>query len=230
MSTLDKRISELPAVDIGTLTGTEQFEIIWFNGSSWVNESMTLEELFTIMTAAAGVVPTGSAYQVLQLESDGSTPVFLNYLYDLYGIQSLDYFNRNLLNSTGGVVLNYSNAFVEISSIMGEGYRPSTTLFGTSGIGCGLSLADGSNNIAGQITLHTGTGVGIGTYLALGWFTSFPNNSFVSLTPANSVTAALYGSNQVYPATSGSSLVIVSGAAPLADSSTYSWFYTVVGG
>jgi len=230
MATSDKRISELTVVDTGALTGAEQFEIIWFNGSSWVNQSMTLADLFTIMTSLVGGLPTGNSYQVLQLESDGSTPVFLNYFYDLYGMESIDYFNRNLANASGGVVLNYSNAFVEISSIMGEAYRPSMTLYGTSGTGCSASLADGSNNIGGQITLNTGTGVNTGAYLALGWFGSFPNNSFVSLTPANAVTAALSGANQVHVLTTASSLSLISGVSPLADSSTYSWFYTVIGG
>jgi len=111
MPTLNKRISELPAADTDTLTGAEQFEIIWFDGSSWTNQTMTLAELFTIMTSLVGGLPTGSAYQVLMLDGSGD-PAFGSNLNDGSGLTSLDIANRVLYNSIGDQVLDFSGGGV----------------------------------------------------------------------------------------------------------------------
>ena len=106
MSTLNKKISELPPADIGTLIGTERFEIIWSDGSSWFNQSMTLQDLVTILTSVAGGLPAGSAYQVLQIASDGATPVFDSYLYDNSGSVSFDINHRSIVNGDGEIAVD----------------------------------------------------------------------------------------------------------------------------
>ena len=119
MSTLDKKISELPAVDIGTLTGAERFEIIWSDGSSWFNQAMRLEDLVTILTSVLGGLPGGSDYQVLQLDGSGN-PTFGNQLNDSYGALSIDFFERVVYDDVGRPAFTYANGNKGIYSDGGE--------------------------------------------------------------------------------------------------------------
>ena len=150
---------------------------------------------------------------------------------DVSGINSLDANNRYLCNQYGSEVLQYQNFFIDTNAIAGHaGYSPSISYTLNAGAGASVSHATGSNNLSGKITLNTGTGVGTGPYINFSNNEAFPSDSFVTLTPANQLTAALYGTQQVSVTGNNSLWAIDSGSVPLADSSTYAWYYHVIGG
>ena len=150
---------------------------------------------------------------------------------DITGITSLDANNRYLCNQYGLGILNYQNFYIDTNAIAGNaGYSPSISYTLNAGAGASVSHPSGSNNLSGKITLNTGTGVGTGAYVNFSNNGAFPNNTFVTLTPANQLTAALYGNQQVCVIGNNAFWSILSGSAPLADSSTYEWYYHVIGG
>ena len=105
---------------------------------------------------------------------------------------------------------------------------------GGTGSGTGVSMTctfvTGSTDVAGQINILTGTSpVGSAVVATITFNTAFTTTApFVILEPANSATAALNGTSQVYVTATKSTFLINSGTAALSTPVTYSWIYHVI--
>lgn len=100
-------IDALPDVDMTLLDGTELFECL----QGGVNKKMDLMSWFTILSGGGGL-PSGSPYQVLQLEADGVTPAFGSVFYDNAGGYSIDIVNRTISDSSSYIVFDYQNRYL----------------------------------------------------------------------------------------------------------------------
>lgn len=109
----------------------------------------------------------------------------------------------------------------------------SLTLSNAGGTGAGTSptLTVIGGDQAGSIQVTTGTlpAGSNATIITLTFNAAFTNNAFVTLTPANSATAALTAAQQVYVTCSTTGFSIVSGTTGLTASTAYVWYYTVAG-
>lgn len=98
-----------------------------------------------------------------------------------------------------------------------------------AGTGATASLDTGSTDLAGQISVTTGAvGVTTGEQVTLTYDISFPNNSRVILTAADSNAALAEATLGVYK-TSGASSFTINVNVALTAASTYTWDYIVVG-
>ena len=88
MSIVNKKISELPNVDMMALTGAEEFEII----QGGINKKMDLETWYTILSGGGGggLPGGGTAHTTLRLGSDGVTPEWGYNIEDIMGMTAFD--------------------------------------------------------------------------------------------------------------------------------------------
>lgn len=98
----------------------------------------------------------------------------------------------------------------------GAGGSPTVTITGT--------------DAGGVITVTAGTTpTASATIVTVTYATAYPNNSFVTLTPANSTTALLSGANMVFTTGNTANFTITAGTTGLVTASVYKWYYTVSG-
>lgn len=103
---------------------------------------------------------------------------------------------------------------------------------GFSGSGTGGSGSVSGADSRGKITLTTGTScVGSASVLRVNFNVSYGLGvGAVLLAPANAAAAARSGAGQVYvDATAVGNFTMASGSTALADSTTYEWWYWVIG-
>lgn len=130
-------------------------------------------------------------------------------------------------NFNGDVILN-SNANVTATHFIGN---VSSAAAAGTGAGTGPTITLSGTDNDGSITVLTGTtpsGSGA-TVVTITYGLSFPTNSYVILTPANAITAALNGIGMVFTTANTTTWTITSGTTALTTATTYKWFYHVGG-
>lgn len=128
-------------------------------------------------------------------------------------------FNGNILGS------GTTNA--TFAHFVGNSATP--TIAAGTGAGTSPTLSISGTDQDGLITVTTGTTPsGTGAIIATITF-SFPyaNNVFISLTPANIITAALTGTTMIFPGTGSSNFTLNSGTVALTGATGYAWFYHI---
>lgn len=148
------------------------------------------------------------------------TNVTITNPYALYINSGGSYFNGNVTASTGAMATfthilgnNQSGTPPSIAAGAGAGTSPTVSISGTDMDGA-ITVTTGSTPTGSNATIVT---------ITYGY--SFPSNSYVTLTPANSTTASLSGTTLEYVTTSTSNFVVVSGTVALTGATTYKWFY-----
>lgn len=151
-------------------------------------------------------------------------------------------------NSTLGMTLSSSQNLTVVGSISGEGGSFVTTLSSLgdwhtsniasatvtagTGAGTGATTSQGGSFQDGNIAVTTGTlptAAGTVVTVTFSGF-AFPTNGYVTITPANALTAALSGTTMVYAGASATnSFSIKAGSVGLTAASVYSWNYHVGG-
>lgn len=109
------------------------------------------------------------------------------------------------------------------------------TIVAGTGAGAGptLTIADGSSDSSGWITLTTGKSPAASATVATVRFANPKGTaplSSITLTPAGATAATLSGTANVYvnqASTSSLLFVLMAGSTPLAAATTYTWFYRV---
>ena len=134
-------------------------------------------------------------------------------------------FTTSYLNTT---VLQ-SAQVVSTSQLKGN-LSASGFIAGSLGAGSGYTISSTGSQLAGLITLDTGTGCATGATIAQGVYTyPMTGGSFVQLTPYNRAAAILVGDSAVWVTSSDLAFSIKSGNTPLVDSTQYKWAYSVLG-
>lgn len=151
---------------------------------------------------------------------------------------SLMYGVMNATPTSQFLDFNATVSAYHLSGANASGGYSATTYMPTqvAGTGAGtsptISLTTGSNDIAGQISVLTGsspTGSNAIISTITYNFTYTSTNPFVSITPANAAAAALTGATQVYANSSAlTTFVIYSGSTALTAATTYLWNYHVI--
>ncbi len=98
-----------------------------------------------------------------------------------------------------------------------------------AGAGTSPTISVRGTDIAGEITLTTGTLPSLSaTVLTLTFASSYNTSPFISLVPANALTALLSGATMVFPTVGASTISLTSGATALTAATTYKWHYMVI--
>lgn len=106
-----------------------------------------------------------------------------------------------------------------------------TTFTAGAGAGSSPTITIAGSDIAGVITVTTGTAPtgSNATVVTVNYNTAYNTNSFPTLTPANALTAALNGIGMVFTTGTTSNFTISCGTTALAAATTYKWYYHVGG-
>ena len=135
---------------------------------------------------------------------------------------------NNLFNSTSGTS-TFSNDAIFQAHRIGSTTAPS--IAAGTGAGTSPTISITGNDQDGIITVTSGTlpaGSGA-TIVTVTYNTTFPTNSFVSMTPADASSALLSGVTMVFVTASTSGFTIKSGTTGLGASTTFQWYYHVGG-
>ena len=122
---------------------------------------------------------------------------------------------------------------VNMDIVQGAGATVAPTSVAGTGAGTSPTISISGSTLDGSITITTGTSpAGSNAIIATMTFfagTTFSNTCFPVLQPANAVTAALSAGNSIYTSGSSTGWSIRSGSTALAASTTYVWYYHVMG-
>lgn len=174
----------------------------------------------TFASTNSGTVYTDAASLWINGAPSAGTNVTLTHPWSLYVASGNSGFNGNVSTSGNAVVTSthfIGNVSSGIAAGTGAGTAPTVSISGTDN--------DGSVTILSGTT-PTGAGATIAT-ITYGF--AFPANSFVTLTPANAITAALNGIGMVFTTASNTAWTITAGTTALTGATTYKWFYHVGG-
>ena len=166
----------------------------------------------------------------IQIANDNydSTPVPISYL--SRGVYTGKVFVNTPIKDTvvNNMVTSMSSA-VGVGVLKGISATPTVSL-GT-GAGTSPSYTISGNGLSGKITITTGTtpSGSNATIATVTYPSSFPGNSFPSLTPGNAAAAQLAGTTMIYVNGAASGFTVVSGTSGLTASVTYVWYYSVSG-
>lgn len=110
-----------------------------------------------------------------------------------------------------------SSGLPSIGTGNGSGNSPSKNIVGT--------------NTAGKITLTTGSGCSASSNIITVTYSSltYSNNSFVVFSPGNTYSSSLTYSQAIYVTSSTTNFQFYSNINPLSNSTTYIWYYHVIG-
>lgn len=174
----------------------------------------------TFASTNSGTVYTDAASLWINGAPSAGTNVTLTHPWALYVASGNSDFNGNVSTSGNAVVTSthfIGNVSSGIAAGTGAGTAPTISISGTDN--------DGSVTVLSGTT-PTGAGATIAT-ITYGF--AFPANSFVTLTPANAITAALNGIGMVFTTASNTAWTITAGTTALTGATTYKWFYHVGG-
>jgi len=132
----------------------------------------------------------------------------------------------NTLTIGGGTFAGASNTNATFAHFVGNSSSP--TIAAGSGAGSSPTVSVTGTDQDGLIVITTGTlpSGSTATIVTVTFSASFPNNTFITLTPANITTAALTAA-QVYPTGTTTNFSIISNVTALTAATQYSWFYHV---
>lgn len=120
-----------------------------------------------------------------------------------------------------------ANTSVSLPHLLGTGSTP--TISEGSGAGTGASASITGSDIAGQVTLNTGTFPSASSTAVTVTFASpYSTAPYVVLFPSNSTAALLSGVSMIYVTSSPTTFILTSGTTGLTAASTYKWHYQVV--
>lgn len=145
-----------------------------------------------------------------------------------FGGQSVDHFQ---IQSWGGVsgatgpVLSRFDLFGRLA-----GGSTSPTIAANAGAGTSPTIAITGSDLAGKISLTTGTLPTLSADVFTVTFTgAFDATPYVVFSPANSATAALSGLGMVYVTATTTTFKFTVGATALGAATAYAWNYEVIG-
>lgn len=169
-------------------------------------------------TAGSATTYTNAATLQINGAPTAGTNVTFSNVWALYVAAGNGFFGGNISSTIGNAATfthflgnNQSTNAPTIAAGAGAGTSPS------------VSISGGDQD--GLITVTTGTlPTGSATVATITYGYAFPNNSYVVLYPANTVTAAL-GTLMVYTTGSASNFTLTSPVAGLGASATYKWNY-----
>lgn len=170
----------------------------------------------TINSTNTGVSYTNPASVFIQgAPVMGTNSSATNYVYSLFVNTGDSYFGG------GGVVNNLrGNSLTPAGAAgAGAGTSPTTSVVGSNLCGT-VNVTTGTSPTGANATVYTVTYNGSLTY---------QNGSIVELFPGNAATSALAGNSQVFATTTGTTFSIISGVTALAASTSYVWYYQVMG-
>ena len=175
------------------------------------------------LAAANAIVYTNAASVFINAAPTISTNVTITNSWAFYIASGKTYF--------GGDVSSYVGSNISFTHFVGNNSGNQTVTPGT-GAGAGNSASQAGTDQSGIINITTGTApAGSNAIIAtIGFGTAYPVACYVTLTPANAITAALSGTTMAYvSSTSTSGFVISSGTLALASGTLYQWYYSVGG-
>lgn len=192
-------------------TGTSSFGLYGFsfNGPtlSATNTGVTYPEAATVYINAAPTAGTNATLTTkwaLEIGSGNSL------------------FNGNVTGNVGSIL-----TFTHLLGNNAASNAPSIAAGSGAGTSPTVSIQGGDQD--GAITVTTGASPGLSATVAtITYGYAFPNNSYVVLYPANTVTAAL-GTLAVYTTGSTTNFTLTSPATGLSAAATYKWYYHVGG-
>jgi hypothetical protein len=121
-----------------------------------------------------------------------------------------------------------------VPRILGSGSTPTPADGAGAGTGASVTLGTGSTDLAGEVTVLTGTAPATADIVFQITYTSaFTNKPFVALSPANAASALLASNAGPYVNDVQSTTAIMkvySGTVALAAITSYRWYYHVIGG
>lgn len=119
------------------------------------------------------------------------------------------------------------NGVIGAVHLKGIGGTPSISA--GAGAGGSPTISVRGTDIAGEITLTTGTLPTLSaTVLTLTFAAPYASTPFISIVSANAVTALLSGATMVFPIISTSAISLTSGATALTAATVYKWDYIVI--
>jgi hypothetical protein len=197
--------------------------------------------LATNSTTRLSIDGTGQATLSVGVVS-GGTPTALTIATQAHtGSPSVTY-GLNVTAATGGTLKNWSASFNGGSGVFAGAGLTTPKLIGSTVTAPAISLGNGAGtagspsasvdsnatDLAGQVTVNTGTSLSAGApIITLTFYGTYANAPKILLTPANSTAANITASSQVY-VTSTTTTLVINASAPLNASSTYIWNYFVV--
>jgi len=130
--------------------------------------------------------------------------------------------------ASSSVVSTTSNGTIVSAHIQGNQTITTSNTGAGAGIGTNLSLTVTGTDIAGLITLNTGSTVSptTGIVVIITFATTYGTTPYATITPA-SATAAPESIN-IYATTSTAQLALSDAGTPLAANTTYKWYYQVI--
>ena len=112
----------------------------------------------------------------------------------------------------------------------GDGVAPGIAAGAGAGTTPTITLAAGSDNKSGIITIVTGTSPAANSAIVtLTFDVAYASKAVVVISPYNAPAAALYNTTQIYANASLTQFFLESGTAALTAGTTYKWNYVVVG-
>lgn len=161
------------------------------------------------------------------------TPQFMQSVMDNINNPGAVTFTGLQIDGTGNTNATVSSGAIQFPGrfISKNASTPTATANSGAGTGPTISFFSGSTDVAGQISVQTGTApatssVIVSIKLASG--ASRPSGAFAMIWPASATAAALSGTSQVWVNNPGTDWELRSGSAALAGSTTYVWNYIVV--
>jgi len=108
----DKRISQYGDVDMGSIDGSELFEMV----QGGVNVKVTLADLYSIFSGGGGggSLPSGgSKHQMLQLDTDGVTPIWAYDIKDIMDMTAFGVTERTINDSNNNPSVDGSHRWLQ---------------------------------------------------------------------------------------------------------------------
>jgi Na+-transporting NADH:ubiquinone oxidoreductase subunit NqrB len=130
-------------------------------------------------------------------------------------------------SGTGNIVADGSD-FVLGKHLISSTTSPTSTIGVGSGTSASVSVT--GTDVAGKITINTGTGSmqSLALLATITFSSAYTSAPTVTLQPGNSTTSALSGSAVIYPAVTTTTLTLNSGGTSLNTSQTYVWYYQII--
>jgi len=134
------------------------------------------------------------------------------------------------INDTSPEELLDVGGVTKTRQLVGQDNTPSMGTNANAGTGRSASITTShSSDLAGRISLTTGTGLTAGEWFTITWAVAYSNPPAVMLMPEDANAASLAGLLYVVPTTTGVSIAVNTTSASY-ESKTYTYNYIVVGG
>lgn len=171
----------------------------------------------------AALLANGSNYTPQFIIANSGVGHFASRLHINIGSDFTDQTVPLYVNGAGRVV-----GLLSPNRLAGASAAP--TIAAGTGAGTTPTISIVGNDIAGRITITTGTTPVANATIATVTFAggAFAAAPYIHLTPSNQLAAALSGANMVFPSSTTTTLVLTSGTTALTAATTYTFNYLII--